>query len=92
MKNLLLFTALVSFSFASAQITTNAGTFNKPAAGDTAFEMHFMPNLDGAQCSLKLIQGHCMMRSFKSETQSCLECSCYLTVLDAVRDAVHLMS
>ena len=30
MKNFLLFIALVSFSFASAQITTNAGTFNKP--------------------------------------------------------------
>ena len=47
MKNLLLFTALVSFSFASAQITTNAGTFNKPAAGETAFEMHFTPNIQG---------------------------------------------
>ena len=48
MKKLLLFTALASFSFASAQVTTNAGTFNKPAEGDTAFEMQFMPNLDGA--------------------------------------------
>mgnify|MGYP000129424591 FL=1 len=47
MKNLLLFTALVSFSFASAQITTDAGTFNKPAAGETAFEMHFTPNITG---------------------------------------------
>ena len=67
MKNLLLFTALVSFSFASAQITTNAGTFNKPAAGETAFEMHFTPNLDGAamlETLKKLIQGHCMMRSY----------------------------
>ena len=34
MKKLLLFTALASFSFASAQVTTNAGTFNKPAEGD----------------------------------------------------------
>ena len=48
MKKLLLFIALASFTFASAQITTNAGTFNKPAEGDTAFEMQFMPNLDGA--------------------------------------------
>ena len=48
MKKLLLFTALASFTFASAQVTTNAGTFNKPAEGDTAFEMQFMPNLDGA--------------------------------------------
>ena len=47
MKNLLLFTALVSFSFTSAQITTDAGTFNKPAAGETAFEMHFTPNITG---------------------------------------------
>jgi hypothetical protein len=47
MKKLLLFTALASFTFASAQVTTNAGTFNKPAEGDTAFEMQFMPNLDG---------------------------------------------
>ena len=30
MKKLLLFTALASFTFASAQVTTNAGTFNKP--------------------------------------------------------------
>ena len=48
MRKLLLFTALASFTFASAQVTTNAGTFNKPAEGDTAFEMQFMPNLDGA--------------------------------------------
>ena len=48
MKKLLLFTALASFTFASAQVTTNAGTFNKPAEGETAFEMQFMPNLDGA--------------------------------------------
>ena len=41
MKNFLLFIALVSFSFASAQITTNAGTFNKPAEGETAFEFQF---------------------------------------------------
>ena len=47
MKNFLLFIALVSFSFASAQITTNAGTFNKPTEGETAFEFNFMPNLDG---------------------------------------------
>ena len=46
MKNFLLFIALVSFSFASAQITTNAGTFNKPGEGETAFEFQFMPNLD----------------------------------------------
>ena len=37
MKNLLLFTALLTFSFGSAQITTDAGTFNKPSAGENCF-------------------------------------------------------
>ncbi len=81
MKNLLLFTALVSFSFASAQITTNAGTFNKPAAGDTAFEMNFMPNLDGAAMFAESNSGTLMMRSFKSETRA-TRISASLTVLD----------
>ena len=70
MKNLLLFTALVSFSFASAQITTNAGTFNKPAAGETAFEMQFMPNLDGTAMFAESNSGTLMMRSFKSEAKA----------------------
>ena len=47
MKKLLLVVAIASFGIASAQITTNAGTFNKPAAGETAFEMHFTPNITG---------------------------------------------
>lgn len=47
MKKLLLTAALSIFAFGTAQITTNAGTFNKPSAGDTAFEMHFTPNLQG---------------------------------------------
>ena len=70
MKKLLLFTALASFSFASAQVTTNAGTFNKPAEGDTAFEMQFMPNLDGAAMFAESASGTAMMRSFKSETKA----------------------
>ena len=76
MKNLLLFTALVSFSFASAQITTNAGTFNKPAAGETAFEMHFTPNLDGssqfgeAQENLSGGTVSVMMRKFKDDSKA----------------------
>jgi hypothetical protein len=69
MKNFLLFIALVSFSFASAQITTNAGTFNKPSEGETAFEFQFMPNLDGnamfADSNMTV-----MMRQFKSDTKA----------------------
>ncbi|MFL2623935.1 MAG: hypothetical protein ACJ0P6_05495 [Flavobacteriaceae bacterium] len=48
MKKLLLTAALSIFAFGSAQISTNAGTFNKPSAGDIAFEMHFTPNLQGS--------------------------------------------
>ena len=68
MKNFLLFIALVSFSFASAQITTNAGTFNKPTEGETAFEFNFMPNLDGA--TMFTDKATVMMRQFKSDTKA----------------------
>ena len=69
MKKLLLFTALASFTFASAQVTTNAGTFNKPAEGDTAFEMQFMPNLDGA--AIFADNGYQVtMRKFESATKA----------------------
>ena len=69
MKKLLLFTALASFTFASAQVTTNAGTFNKPAEGDTAFEMQFMPNLDGA--AMFADKGATVtMRKFESATKA----------------------
>ena len=67
MKNFLLFIALVSFSFASAQITTNAGTFNKPGEGETAFEFNFMPNLDGT--TMFTDKANVMMRKFKSDTR-----------------------
>jgi len=67
MKNFLLFIALVSFSFASAQITTNAGTFNKPTEGETAFEFNFMPNLDGT--TMFTDKANVMMRKFKSDTK-----------------------
>ena len=69
MKKLLLFTALASFSFASAQVTTNAGTFNKPAEGDTAFEMQFMPNLDGAAMFADA-GATVTMRKFESATKA----------------------
>jgi len=69
MKKLFLFIALATFSFASAQITTNAGTFNKPSEGETAFEFQFMPNLDGnamfADMSMTV-----SMRRFKSDTKA----------------------
>ena len=68
MKNLLLFIALVSFSFASAQITTNAGTFNKPSEGETAFEFNFMPNLDGS--TMFTDKANVMMRKFKSDSRA----------------------
>ena len=69
MKKLLLFTALASFTFASAQVTTNAGTFNKPAEGDTAFEMQFMPNLDGAAMFADA-GATVTMRKFESATKA----------------------
>ena len=76
MKNLLLFTALLTFSFGSAQITTDAGTFNKPSAGETAFEMHFTPNLQGgsqfgdAQENLGGETIAVMMRRFKDDSKA----------------------
>ena len=70
MKNLLSIIALVTFSFSFAQISTNAGTFNKPAAGETAFEVNFMPNLDGAPMFAESNSGTLMMRSFKSDTKA----------------------
>lgn len=40
--------ALSAFTFASAQdITTNAGTFTKPKAGDIIGEVNFSPNING---------------------------------------------
>ena len=80
MKNLLLFIALVSFSFASAQITTNAGTFNKPGEGETAFEFQFMPNLDGA--AMFADRATVMMRQFKSDTKA-VRWSATLNVADS---------
>mgnify|MGYP006103720693 CR=1 FL=1 len=69
MKKVLFFIALATFSFASAQITTNAGTFNKPSEGETAFEFQFMPNLDGttmfADTGMTV-----MMRRFSSDTKA----------------------
>ena len=82
MKKLLLITALVSFSFASAQITTNAGTFDRPTAGDTAFEMKFMPNLDGTAMFAESNSGTLMMRSFKSDTKA-TRISASLTIQDS---------
>ena len=70
MKKLLLVVAIASFGMASAQITTNAGTFNKPAAGETAFEVNFMPNLDGTAMFAESNSGTLMMRSFKSDTKA----------------------
>ena len=76
MKNLLIFTALLTFSFGSAQITTDAGTFNKPSAGETAFEMHFTPNLQGgsqfgdAQENLGGETIAVMMRRFKDDSKA----------------------
>ena len=85
MKNFLLFIALVSFSFASAQITTNAGTFNKPSEGETAFEFQFMPNLDGnamfADSNMTV-----MMRRFSSDTKA-VRWSAMLNYKNAGNDA-----
>lgn len=39
--------ALCAFTFASAQIKTDAGTFTKPTAGSTQLEVSFTPNLAG---------------------------------------------
>ena len=69
MKKVLFVIALASFSFASAQITTIAGTFNKPAEGDTAFEFQFMPNLDGS-AMFDDAGATVTMRKFKSATKA----------------------
>ena len=48
MKKLLLSAlAVCAISTASAQITTNAGTFNKPTAGSIIMEVNFSPDLTG---------------------------------------------
>ena len=70
MKKIFTIIALASISFASAQITTNAGTFNKPASGDIAFEVQFMPNLDGTATFDESSYGTLMIRSFKSDTKA----------------------
>ena len=76
MKKLLLIAALSIFAFGSAQISTNAGTFTKPAAGDVAFEMHFTPNLQGgsqfgeAQENLTGNTVAVMMRKWKDESKA----------------------
>jgi len=82
MKKLLLITALATFSFATAQISTNAGTFNKPAAGETAFEVNFTPNTQGSAFFAESNGGTLMMRSFKSDTKA-TRLSASLTVLDS---------
>jgi hypothetical protein len=49
MKKIILTAAAVfAFSFANAQIKTNAGTFTKPTAGSMQMEVTFTPNLGGA--------------------------------------------
>ena len=70
MKKLLLMIALTTGSFVNAQITTNAGTFNKPTAGDVAFEMQFTPNLQGTAMFAESTSGTLMMRTFKSDTKA----------------------
>ena len=76
MKKLLLIAALSIFAFGSAQISTNAGTFTKPAAGDVAFEMHFTPNLQGssqfgeAQENLNGSTVAVMMRKWKEDSKA----------------------
>ena len=81
MKKLLIVLALVNYTLASAQITTNAGTFNKPSEGDTAFEMQFMPNLDGT--AMFADRGATVtMRKFESESKA-VRWSASLDVFDS---------
>ena len=81
MKKLLIFLALANYTLASAQITTNAGTFNKPSEGDTAFEMQFMPNLDGT--AMFADRGATVtMRKFESESKA-VRWSALLDVFDS---------
>jgi hypothetical protein len=69
MKKLLFFIALATFSFASAQITTNAGTFNKPSEGTKMLEFNFTPNLDGG--SIYNLNGASInYRVFSSDTKA----------------------
>lgn len=70
MKKLLFMIALTTVSFVNAQITTNAGTFNKPTAGDVAFETKFTPNLEGTAMFAESNSGTLMMRTFKSDTKA----------------------
>jgi hypothetical protein len=52
MKKIILTAAAVfAFSFANAQIKTEAGTFTKPTEGSLLFEVSFSPNLSGELAS-----------------------------------------
>jgi len=73
MKKLLLIAALSTFAFGTAQITTEAGTFNKPSAGTTIFELSFAADLaGGSMVSMPEIPGGAtfMMRKFDSDTKA----------------------
>ena len=83
MKKLLLIAALSTFAFGTAQITTDAGTFNKPSAGSTIFELSFTANFAGSglaidgestpsMISMPEIPGGAtfMMRKFDSDTKA----------------------
>ncbi len=63
---------LAMTAMVSAQITTNAGTFTKPDAGDTMFELQFMPNLQGSSMfgDSEVAYGAFMMRKFDSNTKA----------------------
>ena len=68
-KQVLLLSMLFVFATGFAQITTDAGTFTKPGAGERAFEMNFTPNLDGNNMFSSRI-GTLMMRTFKSDAKA----------------------
>ena len=50
-KIILTAVAVFAFSFANAQIKTEAGTFTKPTEGSLLFEVSFSPNLSGELAS-----------------------------------------
>ena len=75
-KIILTAVAVFAFSFANAQIKTDAGTFTKPTAGSTHVELSFSPDVTGgpAMFSLPNFYGSTTpgvkVRKFSSDTKA----------------------
>ena len=76
-KIILLAVAIFAFSFANAQIVTDAGTFSKPVKGTTIFEANLTPDLSGggiftlSDVNSNLGTLGIRVRKFHTDTKAC---------------------